>query len=215
MRIHREFTVCVFTASIALAACARPVAAPPVAPASATVASAAGDWTPPPGQPQAAMEERDKAPPPATSEAVRPAAPPPADEKCPLSEVERQALRDALDAEHRAWSTYKRVVRDLGPERPFVNTVDAEARHIALLRELFARYQLTPPANAWAGRVPGFRRLRDACEAAAEAEEASSALYDRLLERATSPDILSTFRYLRQAEHDYHLRAFQRCASRD
>ena len=35
-----------------------------------------------------------------------------------LNDAEGQALRDALDDEYRAWTTYDPVIRDCGPERP-------------------------------------------------------------------------------------------------
>ena len=45
-----------------------------------------------------------------------------------LDDTERQALEDALDDEYKAHTTYDQVIHDLGPVRPFVNIVDAEAR---------------------------------------------------------------------------------------
>ena len=131
-----------------------------------------------------------------------------------LSEGEERALLDALDDEFKAWTTYDQVLRDFGPARPFVNIVDAEARHIEALREVFARYGLEVPENPWTGRVPRFASLREACEAGIEAEIANVALYDRLLRSTTRPDLLFVFRNLRRASQERHLRAFRRCASR-
>lgn len=131
-----------------------------------------------------------------------------------LNETEQQALRDALEDEYRAWATYDQVIHDFGPERPFINIRDAEARHIAALRALFERYGLAIPANTWPGRVPRYASTREACEAGVEAEIENAALYDRLRRSTTRPDILTVFGNLQRASQERHLQAFQRCATR-
>ncbi len=131
-----------------------------------------------------------------------------------LTEVERRALHDALDDEYRAWATYDQIVHDLGPERPFVNIVEAEARHIAALRSLFERYGLEVPENPWPGRVPRFASVREACAAGIEAEVENTALFDRLMRSTHREDILAVFRNLQRASQERHLPAFRRCATR-
>lgn len=131
-----------------------------------------------------------------------------------LNATERHALRDALDDEYKAWATYDQVIRDFGPERPFINIRDAEARHIEALRTLFARYELDVPDNDWPGRVPRFSSVRAACAAGVEAEIANAALYERLLQSTTRRDILAVFGNLRRASQERHLPAFRRGASR-
>lgn len=131
-----------------------------------------------------------------------------------LTETEQQALREALDDEHRAWATYDQVIADFGPERPFINIRDAEARHIGALRTLFQRYGLPMPDNPWLGRVPRFASIQEACEAGIEAEVANAALYERLLGSTTRQDILRVFGNLARASRERHLPAFRRCASR-
>jgi hypothetical protein len=131
-----------------------------------------------------------------------------------LDETEKQALRDALEDEYQAWTTYDQVIHDFGPERPFINIREAEARHIAALRALFERYELEIPANTWPGRVPRFASTREACEAAIDAEIANAALYDRLMRTTSRADILAVFENLKSASQDRHLQAFQRCATR-
>jgi hypothetical protein len=56
-----------------------------------------------------------------------------------LNDTEVRALHEALDDEYRAWATYDQVIHDFGPERPFINIREAEARHIEALRSLFQR----------------------------------------------------------------------------
>jgi hypothetical protein len=130
-----------------------------------------------------------------------------------LNDVERQALRDALDDEYGAWATYDQVIRDFGPERPFINIREAEARHIEALRTLFQRYELEMPENTWPGQVPRFASMRDACEAGLEAEVANAALYGRLMRSTSRQDVLEVFGNLQRASQR-HLPAFRRCATR-
>jgi len=131
-----------------------------------------------------------------------------------LNDAEQQALRDALEDEYRAWATYDQVIRDFGPERPFINIRDAEARHIEALRTLFEHYGLDMPENTWPGRVPRFADTREACRAGAEAEVANAALYERLIQSTTRNDILAVFANLQRASQERHLPAFRRCATR-
>lgn len=131
-----------------------------------------------------------------------------------LNDAERQALRDALDDEYRAWATYDQVIRDFGPERPFINIREAEARHIEALRTLFQRYGLDMPENTWPGRVPRFANTQEACQAGVDAEVANAALYERLMRSTSRQDILTVFGNLQRASQERHLPAFRRCAMR-
>lgn len=131
-----------------------------------------------------------------------------------LDEAEVRALREALDDEYRAWATYDRVIRDFGPQRPFINIREAEARHIDALRSLFLRYDLEVLENPWPDRAPRFASIREACEAGIEAEIANGALYERLMRSTRRQDILAVFRNLERASREHHLPAFRRCATR-
>jgi hypothetical protein len=131
-----------------------------------------------------------------------------------LSATEISALQEALDDEYRAWATYDRVIHDFGPARPFINIRDAEARHIAALQALFARYELPIPENSWVDRVPGYGNLQDACAAGIDAEIENERLYVRLLASTQRPEILAVFRNLQEASRERHLPAFRRCIER-
>lgn len=131
-----------------------------------------------------------------------------------LKEAEAQALREALDDEHKAWATYDQVIRDFGPERPFINIREAEARHIEALRTVFRRHGLEVPVNPWPGRVPRYASPREACEAGVAAELANAALYERLMRSTGRADLLTVFGNLRRASQERHLPAFRRGASR-
>lgn len=129
-----------------------------------------------------------------------------------LDTREQQALAAALDDEYKAHETYAQVIRDFGEVRPFINIVEAEARHIEALLALFDRYGAAPPENRWAGEASRFASVHAACLAAVAAEIANVALYDRLLQSTRRADILDVFQSLRAASQDRHLPAFQRCA---
>lgn len=131
-----------------------------------------------------------------------------------LTQAEIAALHEALDDEYKAWTTYDQVIHDLGPERPFINIVESEARHIEALRALFERYGVAVPGNPWAGRVPRFASTREACQAGVEAEVENAALYERLMRSTKREDILAVFENLRRASQENHLPAFSRGASR-
>jgi len=131
-----------------------------------------------------------------------------------LTETERQALLEALDDEYRARSTYEQVIRDFGPLRPFVNIVDAEARHVSALLALCATYGVPAPANRWPEIVPRFGSVHEACMAGVQGEIDNVAIYDRALKTTKRADILTVYHALRSASLDRHLPAFQRCAAR-
>jgi hypothetical protein len=131
-----------------------------------------------------------------------------------LNDREVAALREALDDEYHAYSTYDQVIADFGEVRPFINVRGAEARHIDALLNLFQRYGVLPPANRWSGNVKRYQRVHEACEDAVEAEIANASLYDRLMASTTRPDLLAVFANLRDASQERHLPAFERCVSR-
>lgn len=132
----------------------------------------------------------------------------------PLNAAEIQALSETLDDEYKARETYAQVIRDFGEIRPFINIVDAEARHASALLALFEKYGVAPPVNRWATQVPRFSSVGDACVAGIEGEIANMAIYDRALRSTARQDIINVFQALRSASQDRHLPAFRRCAER-
>lgn len=129
-----------------------------------------------------------------------------------LSEIELQALGDALDDEYKSRETYAQVIRDFGEVRPFINIVEAEARHASALLSLFERYGVAPPDNRWTGKTPRFSSVSEACVAAIADEVDNVKLYDRALASTQRLDILAVYEALRSASQDRHLPAFRRCA---
>lgn len=135
--------------------------------------------------------------------------------KVTLSELEIAYLCEALDDEYKARTTYEQVIADFGPVRPFINIVDAEARHIQSLLALFEAHGVPAPPNRWLGKVERFSSIPIACAASIEGEQANVAIYDRILQTNRRPEILTVYAALRSASLDRHLPAFQRCAQRE
>jgi hypothetical protein len=131
-----------------------------------------------------------------------------------LDRKEQQALCDALDDEYKSHATYEQVIRDFGPIRPFINIVEAEARHASALLSLFEKYGIPAPENRWMANAPHYSNVHEACVASVQGEIENVALYDRLLNSTQHSDILSVYQALRAASQDRHLPAFQRCAQR-
>lgn len=132
----------------------------------------------------------------------------------PLNEKEVVGLLTALNDEYYAWAAYGRVIEDFGAVTPFVNIQLAEAQHIAALERLFREYRVPIPANPWAGKVPGYPSLREACAEGARWETANHDLYEKLSATTTRKDILRVYRGLGRASGENHLRAFERCEKR-
>lgn len=131
-----------------------------------------------------------------------------------FEDSERIGLEQALDDEYKSRETYAQVIHDFGEVRPFINIVEAEARHVAALLALFETYAISPPANRWLGKVARFSNIHEACEASIQGEIDNVAIYDRVLKSTNRPDILAVYNALRSASLDRHLPAFRRCANR-
>lgn len=129
------------------------------------------------------------------------------------------ALKMALDDEYKAFTTYQVVLEKFGDVRPFSNIIQAEIRHIDMLKDLMVKYQIpitTNPYLSGVNRPAAPDSLREACAVGIQAEIDNAALYDdHLLPMvASQPDIKLVFENLRDASQQRHLPAFQRCASR-
>lgn len=125
-----------------------------------------------------------------------------------------EALATALDDEYRARATYREVIAEFGPVRPFVNIVEAEERHITALLRQFTRLGLEPKPDCWSGNVTAPATLKEACAVGVAAEVENAALYDRLIAQARDPQVQDVMRQLREASQERHLPAFRRCLSR-
>jgi len=130
-----------------------------------------------------------------------------------LKKEEVDGLLLALNDEYLAMATYEQVNRDFNNPRPFVNIVEAEARHAARLKSLFALHQIPVPDNPWAGNVTKFTSLAEACRAGVQGEIANRDLYEKLFKSTAREDILIVYRALQRASEENHLPAFERCGT--
>ena len=113
-----------------------------------------------------------------------------------FDDTEVQALKDTLDDEYKSRETYTQVIRDFGEVRPFINIVEAEARHASALLNLFEKYNVSPPTNRWAGKAPRFSNVHEACVAGVQGEIENVAIYDRALKSTRCPVILAVYQMM-------------------
>ena len=125
------------------------------------------------------------------------------------------ALNEALQDEYQALAIYRKVIEKFGPVRPFVNIVEAEARHAQALFRQFERLGITPPRNEWDDKVEVPASLSEACRQAVAAEIENAAMYDRLLGRVEDPAVRNVLLNLQDASQNRHLPAFQRYLDRE
>lgn len=126
----------------------------------------------------------------------------------------KDRLTEALDDEYKARAAYRKVIEKFGPIRPFVNIVEAEARHAAALLSLFERFGIPVPEDRWTDRVTAPNTVEEDCRGAVEAEIDNMAMYDRLLAATPEPDVHRVLENPRSASRDRHLPAFERCLQR-
>lgn len=139
--------------------------------------------------------------------------PPAVEGEVPSAVVE--AMEAGIADEYHAAAVYEAVIDQFGAVRPFTNILRAEEQHAAAWAFLFERYELAAPAAPATVEVPDFATLSDACTAAAAAEEANMALYDKMLAAVEGyPDITQVVTALRDASAQNHLPAFERCAGK-
>lgn len=124
------------------------------------------------------------------------------------------ALSEALDDEYRARATYTKVIERFGSVRPSINIVEAENRHIAALLRQLQRLGAAPPTDAWPDWVDAPASLTQACADGVQAEIDNEALYTRLLERVTDPEVRKVMLRLQAASRERHLPAFRRGVQR-
>jgi len=122
------------------------------------------------------------------------------------------AVDTAIQDEFHAEQIYLRVLADHGNVLPFFNVVVAEQRHSAALAGVLERRGLDVPTSDWdLDNVPRFATVPEACAAAALAEVANIAIYDRLLVGELPTDVRNVFTNNRRASLERHLPAFTAC----
>lgn len=132
-----------------------------------------------------------------------------------MPDIIGKVLTEAINDEHKARATYRKVINKFGEIRPFINIVEAEGRHIEALLPLFSKYDISVPEDNWDSRIETPESILDACRAGVEAEIENAEMYNRLLEVTEDyPDVQRVLIQLQRASAENHLPAFQRCVDR-
>ena len=131
-----------------------------------------------------------------------------------LAPSDRAALEMALDDEYKAETTYAAILDKFAGARPFINIIEAERRHAAMVVVHYRQFGMAVPANPYTGIIDAPDTLLAACEAGRDAEIANIALYDRIIPTVQNSEIKQTLVQLQWASRDRHLPAFQRCIDR-
>lgn len=140
-------------------------------------------------------------------------APIPAPLPSPLPDATRDALLEALADGRKAEATYAAVLAKFGAVDPFLTIADMEHRDQEALLELFRAHKVEIPPNPHPGAPPATpATLPEACALGVDIEEASIALYERLLSRVRESDVRMVFSHLQEASRSRHLPAFRACA---
>lgn len=141
-------------------------------------------------------------------------APVPAPLPVPLPDATHAALLEALADNRKAEATYAAVLARFGAVEPFLGIVDAERRDQEALLKLFRDHGIELPPNPYQSAPPAPpATLAEACGAGVKLEEASIAMYDRLLSQVREDDVRVVFLQFQEASRSHHLPAFRACAS--
>ena len=130
-----------------------------------------------------------------------------------LDEKTYKALLLALEDERRAQATYQAVLNKFPGARPFINIIEAEKTHEALLLPLFAKYSVDVPKNEFdPAKIAVPAGIAESCKVGVTAENENIALYDEFLAFVKESDIKEVFVRLQRASRENHLPAFTRCS---
>lgn len=121
-------------------------------------------------------------------------------------------LTYAIQDEYRARAEYAMIMETYGEQRPFLNIMSAEERHISALTPLFDRYRIPLPEDEGREHAILPSSLQAAYETGVQAEIDNIAMYERFLQSPGLPeDVTTVFTQLMNASKN-HLEAFQRKA---
>jgi rubrerythrin len=132
-----------------------------------------------------------------------------------VAKADEEALVAALDDEYRAEAIYAAVIKKFGEARPFINIIEAERRHAALVKAEMDRLGISyDKANPWLDKEPAPASLLEACQQGIIAERENIALYEKLLPTIQDAQVRETLTTLQWASRERHLPAFERCVAR-
>merc|ERR1711916_303494 len=100
-----------------------------------------------------------------------------------------------------------------GETEPFVNIVEAEKEHYAMIVDLMEKYEVEMPTNDWCEKIEIPNEYIECCEKAVSAEINNIAMYEHLLEYVEEEDVRDILYRLQAASYNNHLPAFRRCVN--
>jgi hypothetical protein len=119
------------------------------------------------------------------------------------------------DGEYAAAASYLAVLDKYGAVEPYQTIYQAELRHIdALIRQL-ERLGAEVPENPYLGKITAPDDLVSAAKAWAEGEVLNVELYDQLISKTDTANLLKVLGNLRIASLESHLPAFELAAQGD
>jgi rubrerythrin len=121
-----------------------------------------------------------------------------------------QVLRIAVYDEFCAYEAYSRVNEIYGETEPFVNIVEAEKEHYAMIVDLMEKYEVEMPMNDWCEKIEIPNEYIECCEKAVSAEINNIAMYEHLLEYVEEEDVRDVLYRLQAASYNNHLPAFRK-----
>jgi hypothetical protein len=128
-----------------------------------------------------------------------------------LTPAEEDALRQAIDEEYLALTTYQAVIKEFGDVSPFSNIVLSEEQHVAALSQLFVKYGMEIPKDDGDQFAYEWASFSDACKTGVAVEIDDIDLYDELLPTVQNKrDLTRVFTNVQAASYN-HLAAFQAC----
>lgn len=123
-----------------------------------------------------------------------------------------QMLTYAVQDEYLALAEYEKIMETFGTQRPFTNIARAETTHIALLEQLFNKYDIAVPENVARDYVVIPDTFYNALKTGVQAEIDNIGMYEIFLSQNLPDDVKSAFTALKNASQN-HLSAFERSSS--
>jgi hypothetical protein len=124
-----------------------------------------------------------------------------------------QMLTYAIEDEYLAKTRYTVDIEKFGNMRPFNRIVEAEKRHIALIKPLMVKNNVPVPEDRSAQFITVPATLTAAVKAGAEGEKNNMRMYDIFMKHQLPEDVRLVFTLLRNAAQ-HHLVAFERNLAR-
>lgn len=127
------------------------------------------------------------------------------DEQLTLSKM----LNLALEDEYLARGEYNKIIDTYGQQRPYINIIKAETRHISLLTPLFEKYNISQSDDRGLELAVIPATYNETFQIGVDAEIANIEMYQRFLEKDLPKDVRSVFERLLNGSKN-HLAAFQK-----